>query len=215
MLLFFLFISTAKAQYQDFRSWWNVEISKELVKDLDLKIEASQRFKENSLEYDRSVITGRLAYELFKDFSVRAGYRYLIVKNEGILESRYRIHAGMQYGKKISSLSLSARERLQYGFDDQQSMQDFFSQKTVSRTRIKAAYEIFGTPLELHGAYELYLDLNSGYGILPEANRWQLGITYDFLKKGSIDISYLIENEVNTVNPLLSHIVLVTYSYDL
>ncbi|MFC2089222.1 DUF2490 domain-containing protein [Bacteroidota bacterium] len=213
-LLLLLTIPSVHAQYQDFRSWWDVELAYGITKDLDAKVEISQRFKENSLVYDRSVLTAVLAYEIIKDLSVRGGVRYLVVNTPGTFESRYRIHAGIQYQKKFDELALSIRERIQYGFNDLQSMQYYMQQKTISRTRLKTAYKIFGTPFQVHASYELFLDLNSGIGILPVANRVQLGLEYAFRSRSALDLSYIFEQEINSVNPLLSHIIKLGYTYE-
>ena len=44
-------------QQQDFRSWWSVDLTKNLTKNLQAELEIGQRFQDNSLGFERSLIT--------------------------------------------------------------------------------------------------------------------------------------------------------------
>ena len=134
--LFFIFLTPyVSAQYQDFRSWWNFDLSKEITNDFNAGLELSQRFDENSLQYDRSLTTLGLEYEITKDLSVEGGYRFVFLQDrQFVLVSKYRIHGNVSYRYKHSSFSLSLREQIQYGFDDLNTLDYYFENKLISQT---------------------------------------------------------------------------------
>jgi hypothetical protein len=119
----------------------------------------------------------------------------------------------VSYKYKISSFSLGLREQVQYGFNDLNTIDYYFENKLMSRTRVSAKYAIFGTPLAVHSSYEFFLNLNSLFGVMPSAHRIKAGVEYSFSGKSELDISYMLEEEFNTANPVRSHILALTFGY--
>ncbi len=191
----------------DFQSRASFELSMDLTKDLEASIELGQRFKDNSLRYDRSLITGALAYDLPKGFSVGAGARFLLVQNsDQLLESRYRFHGDVNYRWKISSFQVKLRDRIQYGFDDITSYIDF-GNKLTNRSRVGVSYDIFGTPFMVYTSYEIYLVLNDPTNAAYSLNKVIAGMSWDLPKKLNLKLYYLLEDEVNTRYPQQAHII--------
>lgn len=208
--------ASLSGQYSDFRLWTGLEISKKLNNKLDAKLDLGQRFKDNSTRYDRSLVTASLRYEPVKDFEIRGGYRYILLKDKRLnLVSRYRINLDAVYSYDIGELSMSFKERVQYGFDDLNSIDYLYVNKLTSRTRAEASYHIFSTPLSMFASYELFISLNRQDFGLPLVHRYKAGLSYDLSFKNSIEIAYILDNEVNSVNPLRSHILSISYSLDL
>lgn len=213
--ILFLMISSLSGQYQDFRSWWNMEVKKDISKDFSGSLEVSQRFKYNSLSYDRTLATLTFSYELFRNFEVEAGGRFYVVRNgRNNMETRYRFQGDVSYAYDIDRLTLKARERIQYGFDDFYTVNDFQANNLTSRTRFSAAYDLFGVPFNLQASYELFVPLLSG-GIMASDHRIQAGIEWEVNRKLSLETGYLLNIEVNDPNPLTAHVLTVTLAYDL
>src|SRR6056297_1016345 len=124
MLMLSLVSPKAVGQDQDFRTWWEADISKDITNDLQASLDFSQRFKSNSLRYDRSLLTASLEYELFKNFEIDAGYRfYLLQDNRMQLTTKYRIHGDVSYAVDLEAFEIQFRERVQYGFNDLTSIE--------------------------------------------------------------------------------------------
>ena len=193
----------------DFQSRANFEVSMDLNKDLGVSLEFGQRFKDNSLRYDRSLLTAGIKYDLPKGFAIAAGARYLLVQNSSnILESRYRFHGDLSYGWNISDLKIKLRERAQYGFDDIISYENF-GNKLTSRSRVRLEYDVFGTPVSLYSSFEIYMVLNDPTSSPYSLNKVVAGMSYNLPKDLELKLYYLLEDEVNTAYPDQAHIVVV------
>ena len=216
LILPVLSFTMVSAQNQDFRSWWNVDLSKDISKDVKAGLELSQRFKENSLRYDRSLATLGLEYEVIKNLSLEGGFRYIAVKdNSQVFVSRYRLHGNVSYDYKLDRITLKIRERVQYGFNDLNSVDDFYSNSLTNRTRFSIDYDIFGSPFSIRSSYELFVDLNDPEGFTISDHRLQAGLRLKLNSKSDLDFSYMFDMEVNKVNPLRSNVLILTLGYDL
>jgi hypothetical protein len=213
-LLFFLSINSS-AQYQDFRSWWSIDLSKDLSKDLKAGLEIGQRFKENSLAYDRSLATFELAYEVFKDFSLEGGYRFIATKDKYLnLGSKYRIHGSASYDYKFDRLTLKLREQLQYGYDDFTTLNELYSNNLTNRNKFSVDYNFFASPFSVKSSYELFIKLSDATGVNISDHRFQLGLNMVLNSKADIEVAYMFNKEVNKINPLSSNVLVLGFNYD-
>jgi len=204
---FILFSIHASGQNQDFQSRAGFELSMDLTKDMEASLELGQRFKDNSLRYDRSLITGAIKYDLPKGFSVGAGARYLLVQNSvQMLESRYRFNGDLNYRWKISSFQVKLRDRIQYGFDDITSYVNF-GNKLTNRSRVGVSYNIFGMPISVFTSFEIYLVLNDPTNAAYSLNKVMAGMNWELPKNLNLKLYYLLEDEVNTRYPQQAHII--------
>jgi hypothetical protein len=215
-LLFLMVSPKAGAQEQDFRTWWEAEVSKDLTKDLQASLDFSQRFRYNSLRYDRTLLTASLEYELFRNFEVDAGYRFYVLQNNRMqLSTKYRIHGDLSYSVDIESFQIQLRERVQYGFDDFQTIDILDDNNLTNRNKLTVDYDIFGSPITLFGAYELFTDIGNLSAIEISGHRLEVGIQYALSFRSQVDISYMFDKEVNRSNPLTSHVIVIGFGYDL
>jgi len=202
------------AQYHDFNSWWKLELSKEITKELDATLDLSQRFDQNSLRYDRSLATLGLQYRIHENIDVEAAYRYYLVNQfGGGLDSRYRIHGSVILSKRFDDFKISLRERLNYGFDDLTQTNTYYGNRLMNRGRLKVSYDIFGTPISVYSFYEMWLDVSRLNATHMLAHRFRGGLLYDINFRSKINLSYLHKIEVNQINPITSHILYLAYSY--
>ncbi len=207
------FASTA--QEQDFRSWWSIDLTKNLTKSLQAELELGQRFQDNSLGYERSLVTAALEYELFNSFKIGGGYRYIVYKDNGFFDSKYRAHGDIGYQYSISSFSFQLRERIQYGFQDFGAVEDDSSNKLTSRSRAGAKYDIIGSPLTFFASYELFVGLNTSEGIRGRGYRIQAGTSYKLSERSDIEFGYMLNEEINRSSPLRAHLLVVEFNYRL
>jgi hypothetical protein len=215
VFLIFFAADSLYGQEQDFRSWWSVDLTKDLTKNLQAELELGQRFQDNSLGYERSLVTASLEYELFNNFDIAGGYRYIVYRDRGIFDTKYRVHGDISYQYSISSFSFQLRERIQYGFQDFSTIENYSSNNLTSRTRVRARYDIFGSPLRLFTSYKLFLGLNTSSGVQARDHRIQAGTSYKLSMRSDIEVGYLFNAEANRSNPLNAHVLVVAYSYRL
>ncbi|MDF1572735.1 MAG: DUF2490 domain-containing protein [Bacteroidales bacterium] len=216
MLLLMLIAPKAEGQEQDFRTWWEVDISKDLTNDLQASLDFSQRFRANSLRYDRTLLTAGLEYELFKNFEIDAGYRFYILRDDWMnLATKYRIHGDLSYSVDIAAFEIQFRERVQYGFNDFSTIEDFADNKLTNRNKLSLEYDLFASPFTLFGSYELFTDISNISALEISDHRVELGVEYALTFKSKLGLSYMFDREVNKSNPLTAHVIVIGFGYDL
>lgn len=216
ILLLMLVAPKVEGQEQDFRSWWEVDVSKDLTKDLQASLEFSQRFRANSLRYDRSLLTAGLEYELFKNFEIEAGYRFYVLQDNLMqLTTKYRVNGDVSYSVDIESFEIQFRERVQYGFEDFSTIEVFADNKLTNRNKLTLEYDLFASPLTFFGSYELFTDIGNFSAIEISDHRLELGVDYTLTHKSQLSVSYMFDKEVNTSNPLTAHVIVIGFGYDL
>jgi hypothetical protein len=215
LLFLIISVSNLNGQEQDFRSWWSVDLTKDLTKNLQAELELGQRFQDNSLGYERTLVTASLEYELFNNFDIGGGYRYIVYRDRGIFDTKFRVHGDVSYQYSISSFSFQLRERIQYGFQDFSTIENYSSNNLTSRTRVRARYDIFGSPLRLFTSYELFLGLNTSSGVQTRDHRIQAGTSCKLSMRSDIEVGYLLNVEANRSNPMNAHVLVVGFSYRL
>ena len=82
-LILFLFIFSFGFSQNNFRTWFEFEISKKVVKDLDFSFIPEIRFN-SDFSVDEYILEGKLNYEPFRFLELAGSYRYNTeVKNKG------------------------------------------------------------------------------------------------------------------------------------
>ena len=214
----FLFLSVAElyGQQKDFGSWWEFEMSGRLKNDLKLTGELEQRFKENSLQSDRTLLTLGGEYNVLDYLNLAAGIRTIFITDpESRLHTRFRIHTDATGHYDFDRTELSFRLRFQYGFEDIFFIGYFSENNFVSRQRIKAAHDFFGTRLGIFGSLENWIRFDDRYGRPLYKIRLVAGTQYSIGRQSRISLRYIFENEFNSVNPLQIHVLALGYSYRL
>lgn len=216
MLLLSAVSPKAVGQQQDFRTWWEADLSKDITNDLQASLDFSQRFKSNTLRYDRSLLTASLEYELFKNFEIDAGYRFYVLRDNRMqLTTKYRIHGDVSYAVDLEAFEIQFRERVQYGFNDLATIEMFAENKLTNRNKLTLEYDLFASPMTFFGSYELFTDLTNISAIEFSDHRFELGVEYALSFTSQVEISYMLDRELNEFDPLVAHIVVIGFSYDL
>jgi hypothetical protein len=203
-------------QTHDFQTWSQLDLVKDLTEDLRFSLEIGQRLKENSLTYDRTLFTGKVSRAFSSGFDLTGGARYYLVSDsEHHIVSRYRLNGDVSWERDIGGLTAGLRQRFQYGFDDIVNIGDYAENSFKSRSRIEAAYLIPGTPVTLGSSYEFFLGIFRDEGIYPVEYRFKLGSEILLSPRTQIEIAYMLENELNVVEPVRAHVLLLFIEYTL
>lgn len=213
-LLVFTGAADLRGQSEDFQTWWELEMNKELTGKLDLNGELEQRFKNNSLQYSRTLITVAASYDVLDYLSLEGGARTIFyMEGEQGLQVRYRLHLDGEGSYDLSGYELSLRVRLQYGFDKLPDFRYISFNGLVNRNRLKVAHHIFGT------RFDWFATVESWHGSLIEgywrtfAMRYSAGIRFspDFTSR--LSLRYLLEQEFNVIAPRCLHVLVFGYTY--
>ena len=201
-------------QRSDFQSWWEFEFDRSVSSSLQLKGELEQRFKSNSLQFSRTLLTLGVEYDATKWLSLGGGARIIFVMDgEGQLHPRYRVHFNATGFYDLSVFTFSLRTRLQYGFEDVIYFGDLSLNSLISRNRLKVAQHIFGTKFGWFASLESWHYLSELPGTVFLNMRYVAGVRFDMNFKSQFNLRYIFEDEFNVTNPRQLHIVVAGYSH--
>ena len=203
-----------QGQDRDFQTWWEFEFDRSLGGSIQLEGELEQRFKGNSLQYDRTLLTLGVEYDVLSWLSLSGAGRVVFVANrDGLVYPRYRIHFDATGSYKLSGFTFSFRTRMQYGFEEFLYFGDLQQNSLVSRNRLKARYHFFGTRFSCFAALESWHNLSR----LPDPAfvhmRYQAGVSFAPSFRSTFTLRYLFEDEFNVNNPDQLHILVVGYAH--
>jgi len=203
-------------QVTDFQTALEARLVKEFKSDIDLDLSLEQRFRENSLQYDRTMTTLEGSYKLGKGFSVGSGARWVVMKNTRLeLVNRFRLHADLSYKVPVKPVSVSLRSMLQYGFDEQVLRKEPDLASLYDRNRIELGYHFFGTKISIQTGYELYTQLVNRERVVFCRSKTTAGVVYDFNRHSSLSFSWLYDREFNKADPQRAHMTGLSYTYKL
>ncbi len=219
-ILFLLLLGTAGmslyAQQKDFQSWYEAELKAGLKNGISVSGELEQRLRNNSLQYDRTLVTLAASYDLLDYLSTGGGVRFLTASDkEGVINPRYRIHADATGKYALGDVVLSLRVRFQYGFEDFLYFTEIRDNVFANRNKLKVAYHLYGTRIDLFASTETWGLFNNLDGRFFKKIRYSAGASYNLNFQSEISLRYILEDEFNRTNPLQSHVLVLGYSYKL
>jgi len=213
-LIFSLATARLQGQVKDFQSWWELELNKKISGKLDLNGELEQRFRNNSLQYSRTLLTLGASYDVLDHLRLAGGVRTVFVMDgEQQLHARYRLHLDGMGSYDLSGFDLSLRSRLQYGFDEVLALRYLSMNTLVNRNRLKVAQHIFGTRFGWFASAESWHASNNESGWFTYAMRYTAGARFSPSFTSRLSLRYILENEFNMVNPRQLHVVVLGYTY--
>ena len=204
-----------QGQQKDFQTWWELDLRRDLPGGFDLAAELEQRFRNNSLQYDRTLVTLAGSYTVNEILDLETGVRAVAVQDrEQEIQSKFRVHADASVHYTLSGIDLSFRARFQYGFDDIVDLGYFRVNTLVNRNRFKLDHRLFGTRITLFGSIESWHMLNDPAAGFTYKMRYSAGMEYELNFVSRLKIRYILEDEFNVKDPLQSHVLLLGYRHD-
>ena len=204
------------AQQKDFQSWYEFQAQKDVRYGIGASLEVEQRLKNNSLQYDRTMLTLSGDYGVTGYLDVEAGIRGLLrMNNDGRVESRYRIHLDGTLNRTFYEVDFSLRTRIQHGFDDLGFGEISGNNRLVSRNKLEGGYHIFATRIDLSAWFESFHKIIKNGEVPFYKMRYGLEIGYTLNFRSRISVNYIIDDEFNVVDPLQAYILKVGFSYQL
>ena len=213
-LIFSLAADDLQGQVEDFQTWWELELNKKISGRLDMNGELEQRFKNNSLQYSRTLLTLGASYDFSDYFRLAGGARSIFVLDEEQqLHARYRFHLDGVGTYDLTGFDLSLRIRLQYGFDDVLAFRYFRFNSLVNRNRLKLTHHIFGTRFGWFASVESWHASNNESQWLTFAMRYSAGARFSPNFTSRFSLRYILEDEYNVINPRQLHVMVLGYTY--
>lgn len=204
-----------QGQVRDFQSWWELELNKKITGRLDLNGELEQRFQNNSLQYDRSLMTLGASYDLLDFLKLGGAARLaLVMDGEHQVHTRYRFHLDATGGYDIWGFDLSLRFRIQYGFEDFSALNYFAVNAVVERNKLKVQRHIYGTRIDWFASVESFHGTTGQSPWRTYALRYSAGARYSLNFRSRFTLRYSLHDEMNVPGPQLLSILTLGYGYN-
>lgn len=214
IIIFFTSSACLQGQVKDFQSWWEFEFDRKITGKLDLNAELEQRFKNNSLEYSRSLFTLGASYDPADFLRISGGTRMVLVRDgEQGLGMRYRVHLDGRGSYLLSGFDLSLRSRIQYGFDEFLTLRYFAMKGIVNRNRLKVARHISMTRFGWFVSAESWHGAGIDSRWITFAMRYTAGLRFTTSLASFLSLRYMLEDEFNVVNPRQLHVLVLGYAH--
>jgi len=217
---FFIFLllivsPSLKAQEQDFQTRFGIDAEGDIIDDLAWGVKVQQRWRYNSSVNDRTLLQGEIEYSPLSFLSVGVGYRASFVdKQEDGLVYKQRFQGDLALDHRIDRFKFTYRSRLQYGFDDFQTLYFVEGESFTWRHRLAVKYYPFGLALRPQASVEIFQKVNAPDERGLDGIRYILGAEYLLSHQMSVGLDYIFNKEMNVSNPLTEHTLSASLSYE-
>ncbi len=208
-------VSTLKAQEEDFNFWASMDLEAHLNKRLSMVIELSDRWHENAGRRDITFMEAGLDYSK-KWLSAGVSYRFENKADEdGGYLLGHRFMAFVEGETGAGRFSFSLRNKFQADYEAVRSSEKGCMPASYDRTRVKVDYNIRKMPLRPYLSYEIFSKVNMNDMNMITKNRIGSGFSYKLNSKNKFGISFYHEREANVVRPDTNYILSILYILEL
>lgn len=215
--ILFSSLNYAQTDDSDWASWSTIGVDYNLNEKWSFGLEQQLRLKENFGNVDRFITELSAAYELFKDFELGAGLRYMRVsdKKDNLqdYENYFRFHFEASYKHKIKNYEIGYRLRYQNKNELGVSYEegDYASQYIRLNTSLK--YNFKNWILDPKFSAEIFNKFQEGKENGFNKYRLTLGTDYKIKNVGKLGVFYRFQKELNKEYPETTNIVGLKYIY--
>lgn len=199
------------AQVNDAGLWIGIDLEKKLGNGITLQFSDEIRMNENISEVGTWLNQIGLEYRINKVISTSVAYR-LIQKHlvDDSYSTRHRYLINLNIREKLGRVSLIFRTRYQSQYSDVLSSENGKLPDNYLRTRVMVKYDSNRkyTPF-LSG--ETFFHLNHSGGVLLDNYRISGGISYEWNKKSSLNLGYMVDREINISDPWTNYVITLSW----
>jgi hypothetical protein len=178
----------------DFQTWNSIELGYKLNSKLSFELQEQLRLKENSAAVDEYFTQLSGKYELFKNFDLGVGLRFIRFNdNQGKIqgyENNFRYQFDGSYKYKLNRFTLSHRIRYQ---SKQELNNDESEPKNQVRFKTGLAYNINHWKLDPEISGEIFSAINDPEEKGIRKYRITLGTDYNMKDWGKVKLYYRME----------------------
>jgi hypothetical protein len=213
LLLILLTTVFGYSQNNDFGIWPNIYLQKGLSKRLNIHINQQTRFNQNVSQLSYLYADMGFGYRLNKYMLVNLDYVIARKRNsDNFFSTRHQYYISLVMKKNIRRYRVTYRAMLQ------EQNHDVLSSKTGSilqsyfRNKVTLRYELnkFLTP---YIASELYYHFNTrAVNNSFSRIRYFVGVFYHLGKRSDLELYYLIQQDLNQINPQRNYVLGIGFS---
>ena len=203
-LLLLLHLPACYAQQQDFQTWSSVTLKKTFSDKFECAAQEQLRLQDNSTRLKQLFTDVGIKYNATKQFHIGFNYRFIVKPQE--IDNR--IYSDIAYDFRQNNTKATARIRLQHDFVQNAPDQNYIRPKLTVEQKLNRHWKPFVSG-------ELFLLAFYYEGSEFDEYRISLGTTYNFDKKNSVQVFYMLQQQFNVNDAEQNHILGVGYEYDL
>lgn len=228
--------TTAKAQSDDFGIWGEVNVEKKISSRWSAGTGVEFRSRDNASEADRWSFGADISYKITDWLKASAGYSLLNDNNYKVNDSgkkyakywglRHRINVSLTASQSFGNLSVSLRERWQYTYRPEKTVQRYYVNTTSSHDAGEEADEhtyrgkgknVWRNRLQLKykvsKMWRPYINAESSVANGLEKIRYAAGTEIRLSKQHSLDLRYLFQKSYNDDDEGDKHIIGIGYTF--
>ena len=201
----------------DFLVWNSIGLTYKLNKKIKLSLEGHLRIKEDAKTIDEHFAQFEVQYELFKDFDIVVGGRYIFEndnqgKKQGY-ENHLRYHVDLKY--KVAVNQLDIRLRARYQNKNELGISELDGDLPTQNIRFKTSfdYDITNWPIDPEFSAEVFQRAQKGEGFRHSKIRLTLGTSYKIEKIGKFGVFYRYDDSARNIIPNEFSILGFKYTY--
>lgn len=199
------------AQVNDAGMWIGIDLEKKLGSGLALQFSDEIRMNENISEVGTWLNELGLDYRINKVISASIAYRLIQKRRlDDSYSTRHRYLININFREKLGNFNFTFRTRYQSQYTDVLSSENGNSPDNYLRTRMVVKYNTNRkyTPF-LSG--ETFFHLNHPEGVVFDNYRINGGISYEWNKKSSLNLGYMMDREINVSDPWTNYVITLSW----
>lgn len=203
-LISFANLNNALAQNRtDFGIWAGVQMSQKLVKGLTGRYSSEIRLDGNATYFQTVFFDVGLNYKFHDMFNATLGYRY----NMSPQKNRHRGYLDLNFSYTPGETRLTLKARVRTLYQTSEFYNDLPS--TVIRPRLYLNYNPKGkvaNDFNFYIAGEIFYELAQNYNQVNQY-RFMVGATYDLSTEVTLNLRYILQDEIGVAAPIQDHII--------
>lgn len=217
MIMLFAIYTNYAQEDTDFESWSSITLEYKPNKKLTFALEGELRLKNNLSEIDQYFTHLNIDYELFKNFELGVGLRY--IRNNDIrgkiqgYENHFRFNLDLSYKHKIGAISF--KHRIRYQNKNELGISSSEGDYANQHIRFKSTltFKIKNWRLDPVFSAEIFNHFEKGEENGFDKYRLAIGTNYKLKKLGKIGLFYRVESALNVMFPKITNIFMLKYTY--
>lgn len=214
LLLLLLFPIASVAQVHDGGNWFGFNSRFRIKKRIDLTVSHQVRTFSAFSKIDQVFVEPELRYKMKNGLRWAVAYRpSLKFSIESGTHFRHRYHIQVQYGMKFGDFNVGTRLRFQQRFVPIRASERLPASDQPMALRNKWSVDYTDLKkLTPFLQFEYFLGLSGQTPISFSTLRYKAGVEFDLPKKLDLSVFYMMEHEVDDVQPFFSHVIGITVS---
>lgn len=207
--------ASAFAQVNDAGLWMSVQLEKNITRRVMIYVAEELRMNENFTEAGTVFTEAGVEYRFPNIFRVSGAYRFIQRRRvDDFYSMRHRFLLDVSARKKFGNFQFILRERFQGQIADIDRDDDGGIWEYTLRNKLSLKYD-FGKKYAPFISGELFYPLNKPEGNELDQYRVSAGIEYEFNKRSSAQLGYLVDREINVNDPLTEYVITLNFTYRL